>query len=869
MEQKEKNVLSAEAYPEDFFVPLIKKAKKHFAFGLARKLLTHACHIHPKQVWFKQQLALCTYKDEELPPRKRFDDSLKTLEGIGLRDESKRTQKPEEDAETLALGGAVYKRKWEKEGQIEHLYEALAFYEAAHEKDSPRDPGYGGINAAYILQILASRTRAATKRTGIDLKEVKTLEDRAGALHRTIVEKLGKLADEDPSWEKQNWFVVTLAEAYFGLGDYATAEKWLERSGKLDVSEWERQTTFRQLVSIARLQGIELPEENAGQENWHEAWQCLLPLLGAGTEAALSCYRGKVGLALSGGGFRASLYHLGVLARLAEMDVLRSVEVLSTVSGGSIVGAHYYLELKHLLRTRADQDITRGDYIEIVKRLQKDFLAGVQTNIRMQTLANFRKNLTMIFSKQYGRSHRLGELYEDVLYEKVSDSHSTGSPRTMTDMLVQPKGAPKNFKPKFSNWRRKAKVPVLLLNATSLNTGHNWQFTARSMGEPPGLLGSEVDKNSRYRRMWYHQAPAHLQDYRLGYAVAASACVPGLFDPLTLKDLYPDRIVRLVDGGVHDNQGVAGLLDEGCMLILCSDASGQMEDVNAPSDGLPSVLLRSNSIVMDRVRETQYQDLRARLDSHALQGLCFVHLKKDLPETVQDWIDCQDPTPKRPDPIETPYGIDPEVQMLLSGIRTDLDSFTEVEAYALMCSGYLMTRQQFKTLQDRHTTGGKSGTWGGFDVDARTEDWAFLKLEPVLKGRQKTHAAQQDLKRQLKAGAAVLFKIWKLDRTLQWIGGLAAVLAVVLAAALIITNWSNSISLSITIGGLAVVLGITVVTIAFPAAKWFFPEKAARGILYKLFMAFAGFLVAKIHLWIFDPLFLKHGRVSRLLKLNE
>ena len=29
---------------------------------------------------------------------------------------------------------------------------------------------------------------------------------------------------------------------------------------------------------------------------------------------------GKVGLALSGGGFRASLFHLGVLARLAELD---------------------------------------------------------------------------------------------------------------------------------------------------------------------------------------------------------------------------------------------------------------------------------------------------------------------------------------------------------------------------------------------------------------------------------------------------------------------------------------------------------------------------------------------------------------------
>jgi len=49
----------------------------------------------------------------------------------------------------------------------------------------------------------------------------------------------------------------------------------------------------------------------------------------------------KVGLGLSGGGFRASFFHLGVLARLAEVDALRDVQVLSSVSGGSIVGAHF------------------------------------------------------------------------------------------------------------------------------------------------------------------------------------------------------------------------------------------------------------------------------------------------------------------------------------------------------------------------------------------------------------------------------------------------------------------------------------------------------------------------------------------------
>jgi NTE family protein len=44
----------------------------------------------------------------------------------------------------------------------------------------------------------------------------------------------------------------------------------------------------------------------------------------------------KISLALSGGGFRASVFHLGVLARLARENHLEDVELLSTVSGGSL-----------------------------------------------------------------------------------------------------------------------------------------------------------------------------------------------------------------------------------------------------------------------------------------------------------------------------------------------------------------------------------------------------------------------------------------------------------------------------------------------------------------------------------------------------
>ena len=38
---------------------------------------------------------------------------------------------------------------------------------------------------------------------------------------------------------------------------------------------------------------------------------------------------GKLGIALSGGGFRASLFHIGVLAALAEKDELRKIEIIS------------------------------------------------------------------------------------------------------------------------------------------------------------------------------------------------------------------------------------------------------------------------------------------------------------------------------------------------------------------------------------------------------------------------------------------------------------------------------------------------------------------------------------------------------------
>src|SRR5262249_29406868 len=153
--------------------------------------------------------------------------------------------------------------------------------------------------------------------------------------------------------------------------------------------------------------------------------------------------------------------------------------------------------------------------------------------------------------RNLSRTQRAGELFEEEIFSRVKDGEGH-RPRWLDQLVVQPPAAPADFTPKHHNWRRRAKVPILILNATTLNTGHNWQFTTSWMGEPPSSIDTEIDGHYRLRRLYYGQAPERLRNVRLGHAVAASACVPGISDPLNLPGLYPGTTVSLVDGGVHD-----------------------------------------------------------------------------------------------------------------------------------------------------------------------------------------------------------------------------------------------------------------------------------------------------------------------------
>jgi predicted acylesterase/phospholipase RssA len=872
--------------------------QREMRFSYARRLLTRASNhesvnsdLDLREKIF-QKLALSTYKDEDLPVDDRLDRALATLQKIAVF-------KTTTNQETLGLLGAIHKRKWEVDTQRKHLERSLDYYMRGYKVGVRTDQGYNGINAAFVLDLLASLEEGEAENSSESSPIVDERRKKAQEIRGDIDTQVSRLVEEtDHQWVAAKWwYYATIAEANFGLRNYARAVEWINkgRAAVEKVYEWELETCARQLATIARLQlGRNLEDTDLEST---PAWLALREAFG--TDAVpRTAFAGKIGLALSGGGFRASLYHLGVLAKLAELDILRNVEVLSCVSGGSIVGAYYYLKVRQLLQNQTDSTITREDYLRLVHETIEEFVAGVKKNIRTRVALNPLKNFRMYWSEEYSRTTRAAELFEKHLYALVKDGQESQE-RWLNKLAIKPltqDGSDTRFAPKYQNWRRNAKVPILVLNAATLNTGHTWQFTASWMGESPAGIDSEIDGNDRLRRMYYGEAPADHKQVRLGRAVGASAAVPGVFEPLTMNELYPDRIVRLVDGGVTDNQGVATLLEQDCKVILVSDASGQMESQLAVGRGILGVLLRTNNIFQARIRTAQYHDLKGRRRSNLLRGFMFVHLKGDLEVDPVDWIDCLDPyiasddsrPPSRRGRL-TSYGIAKDIQQLLSALRTDLDSFSEAEAYALMTSAYRMTEQQISSKKCVE----------GFPEPKKKPDWEFLEIENCMTGEGNGY---EYLKKLLSAGSSLAFKVWKIDPILK---NLARIILALLIIGILFAGynwWTEPLPTAISQQGTTILEGwatwlreLTIQKVATAIGSMvgvavgfylltklltallgtFVAENAVMLVRWKdfvkrvavaTFVSTIGFVAALLHLSIFDRRFLRLSSLERVKK---
>src|SRR5205085_11492307 len=75
----------------------------------------------------------------------------------------------------------------------------------------------------------------------------------------------------------------------------------------------------------------------------------------------------KLGLALSGGGFRASLYHLGLVRFLRDAGILSQVSHITSVSGGSILAAHLALNWDRYTGSPKEFDAAASEVLSFVR----------------------------------------------------------------------------------------------------------------------------------------------------------------------------------------------------------------------------------------------------------------------------------------------------------------------------------------------------------------------------------------------------------------------------------------------------------------------------------------------------------------------
>jgi len=186
----------------------------------------------------------------------------------------------------------------------------------------------------------------------------------------------------------------------------------------------------------------------------------------------------KIGLALSGGGFRASIFHLGVLRRLEELGIMKDVDVVSTVSGGSIIGAYYLCEMERRLRelpvARQHDSAAR---VEIFEMVAADFLRGVDENLRTRALIFtpfyhpilFLKTLFLRAFRASARAELIQTEYDKWFYDGNTLDHL---PAVTTDQIDKERDCSILFGPK------------LILNTTSLLTGESVTFSREPVSGP-------------------------------------------------------------------------------------------------------------------------------------------------------------------------------------------------------------------------------------------------------------------------------------------------------------------------------------------------------------------------------------------------
>lgn len=300
----------------------------------------------------------------------------------------------------------------------------------------------------------------------------------------------------------------------------------------------------------------------------------------------------RLGLSLSGGGYRAAAFHLGTLKKLHELNILQKVDVMSTISGGSITGAAWCLH-------NNDYDLFHEKMVTALKTKSviryilssKSFLGMFFFVLLFIGGAVF-----LTFTQWSWLAFPLLIIFFIILF------------RFQFKIFPVSKVIEKAYNKYFFMGKKLKDLnekPLLAIGSSNLHTGRPFTFSKARMSDSSYTYRAEYNPPIKFQN----------SDFPIARAVMASSCVPFAFTPVTIdKEFYfiPDDYNRikpvLIDGGVYDNQGIQKLTQSKssyeCDIIITSDAGGNfIADKKYPN--AIALLIRTVDLFMSRIKNTQ------------------------------------------------------------------------------------------------------------------------------------------------------------------------------------------------------------------------------------------------------------------------
>jgi NTE family protein len=273
---------------------------------------------------------------------------------------------------------------------------------------------------------------------------------------------------------------------------------------------------------------------------------------------------GGIALCLSGGGYRAMLFHLGTLWRLNELGYLLKLDRVSSVSGGSITAG---VLAKHWSDLAFDGN---GVAVNFKTTVAADLIALAGETIDVWAVLSGLLSFSSIAERVAGayRSHLFGT-------------------RMLQDLPDHPQ---------------------FVINATNLQSGVLWRFSKARMADyrvgqvltPEVELAVAVAASSAF--------PPFLSPLRLKLAPGVVVDFPGEPPPPLHSPPYTTKVV-LSDGGVYDNLGLQQAT--GFSVILASDGGAKLADEERPHGLWPLQLLRVLDVMDNQVRALRTDHLVA------------------------------------------------------------------------------------------------------------------------------------------------------------------------------------------------------------------------------------------------------------------